>query len=225
MIYRMMAIGLRYAARTAMLLFPALLGSVALGSSCAVIAQDPEPAIRHVKRIPNTANPEMLYWFISPNELKDRAYVRDLELIAAKGTFDLAFLTQREGADFYDLPTMHPIFKDLVTRAHAKGLKVGLQLWPDEKRIPAGQTQGIVVEKELTLDVTGEADYTAQSKGVRMAGSPPVFIYPCVESELLHVYAFRKTTEGEYIPGSVIDITNRTHSTANTSCSITLHIG
>lgn len=85
-------------------------------------------AIQHVERMPNTANPELLYWFISPSEIKDQAYARDLDLTAANGTFNFIFLTQREGADFYDYATMHPIFKDLVALARTKGIKVGLQL-------------------------------------------------------------------------------------------------
>lgn len=68
---------------------------------------------------------------------------------------------------------MHPIFKYLVARARAKGIKVGLQLWPNEKHVPDDQTQGIVVENEVTLDAAGQADYAAESKGVRSSGNPP----------------------------------------------------
>jgi hypothetical protein len=201
-----------------------LLGSILFGTTVFVIAQNPGPAIQHVKRIPNTANPELVYWFISPIEMKDRTYVRDLDLIAASGTFDFMFLTQREGADFYDYPTMHPVFKDLVARAHAKGIKVGLQLWTDDKRVPEDQTQGVVVEKELTLDAAGQADYTAESKGVRLVVNSPFDDRGCLRSEVLGTYAFKNTGDGEYSPGSLIDITDRTHAISSTACSIVLHI-
>lgn len=210
--------------RICMPLLAMLLGSLVIGATSFATAENPEPTIKHVERIPDTANPELLYWFISPTEIANHAYVRALDLIAAKGTFNLIFLTQREGADFYDYPTMHPIFKDLVARAHAKGIKVGLQLWTDDKRVPANQTQGIVVEKELTLDTTGQADTTLESKGVRLTGNSADAPRACLRSELLHVYAFRKSTDGEYIPGSVIDITGKTHVTASTACSVTLHV-
>ena len=202
-----------------------LLGSMIGGVTALAVAQEKVPTIQHVERVPDTANPELLYWFISPNEMKDRAYVRDLDLIAANGTFNFMFLTEREGADFYDYPTMHPIFKDLVARARAKGIKVGLQLWPNEKHVPDDQTQGIVVEKELTVDATGQADYAADSKGIRSSGSnPSVYHNECVRSELLHAYAFKGKTDGEYTPGSVIDITGSTHGTSHTPCSVALHI-
>src|ERR1017187_7906841 len=113
-----------------------LLGSILGGVATVDVAQAQAPAIRHVARISDTRYPELLYWFISPNELKDGAYIRDLDRIAVNGTFNFIFLTEREGADFYDYPTMHPVFKDLVARARAKGIKVGLQLWPDEKHVP-----------------------------------------------------------------------------------------
>lgn len=201
-----------------------LLCFIFIGTTLLGIAQNPQAVIQHVKRIPNTANPELLYWFISPSEIKDHAYVRDLDLIAANGTFNFIFLTQREGADFYDYPTMHPIFKDLVARAHAKGIKVGLQLWMEDKRVPANQTQGIVVEKELPLDAAGQTDITLESRDVRKEGNSPQDIRTCVKSELLHAFAFRKTAEGEYSPGSVIDITDEIHTTSRTACSVTLHI-
>jgi hypothetical protein len=194
------------------------------GLTTADVARGQGPAIQHVERIPNTGNPELLYWFISPNEMKDQTYVRDLDLIAAGGTFDLTFLTEREGADFYDYPTMHPIFKDLVERARAKGIRVGLQLWPNEKHVPDDQTQGIVVEKELILDTQGQADYTAESHGIRLSGNPPVYHNECVRSSLLHVYAFKNAAQGEYVRGSLIDVTPMTQEHPVTPCSVAIHI-
>lgn len=38
------------------------------------------------------------------------------------------------------------------------------------------------------------------------------------------MYALRKTSGGEYIPGSVIDITGSTHVASSTPCSVSLHI-
>ena len=181
-------------------------------------------AIRHVERMPNTANPELLYWFISPSEIKDGTYQRDLDLIAANGTFNFIFLTQREGADFYDYPTMHPIFKNLVARARAKGIKVGLQLWTDDKRVPQDQTQGIVIENELKLDVRGQADCTAETRWVRLTGNSADVPRLCLRSELLRVYAFKKSADGEYIPGGVVDVTGETRKTASTANTVSLHI-
>ena len=201
-----------------------LVGSVCAGAALSASAQAPQLSLQHVTRIPDTKNPELLYWFISPSEIKDQAYVRDLNTVAANGTFNMIFLSQREGADFYDYSTMHPIFKDLVARAHAKGIKIGLQLWTDDKRVPADQTQGVVVENEVKLDATGGADITSASKSVRLTGNSADVPRVCLRSELLHAYAFKKTADGEYSPRSVVDITDRARVTARTTCSVSLHV-
>lgn len=181
-------------------------------------------AIRRVERMPNRANPELLYWFISPSEIKDQACVRDLDLIAANGTFNFIFLTQRQGADFYNYATMHPIFKDLVSRARAKGIKVGLQLWTDDKRVPKDQAQGIVIESELTLDERGQAECTAETRWVRLTGNSADVPRVCLRSELLRVYAFRKSAADEYQTGSMIDITNAAHTTVSTASTVSMNI-
>jgi len=228
MIHRTVAIALRHTESLGRLLLISLIailvGSGLCNSTVADVARAQAPAIQYVERIPDIGNPEMLYWFISPNEMKDHAYIRDLDLIAANSPFNFIFLTEREGADFYDYPVMHSLFRDLVARARAKGIKVGLQLWPNEKHVPDDQTQGIVVEKELTLDVQGHADYTAESHGIRSSDDPPTYHNECVRSALLRVYVFKKTGEGEYVPGSVIDATDSTHEGARAPCSIALHI-
>lgn len=194
------------------------------GLACAQAQREPRLEIEHVGRMPNVRNPELLYWFISPHEIANQAYVRDLDRVAENGTFSLAFLSQREGADFFDFATMHPIFKDLVQRAHAKGIKIGLQLWTDDKRVPDNETQGIVIEKEIPLDSDGRAELTSESRWVRttsnFADAPRI----CLRSELLRVYAFRKTAAGEYQPGSVIDITSSARVEATTPCSVTMRV-
>jgi hypothetical protein len=101
---------------------------------------------------------------------------------------------------------------------------VGLQLWPNEKHVPDDQTQGIVVEKELILDTQGQADYTAESHGIRLSGNPPVYHNECVRSSLLHVYAFKNAAQGEYVRGSLIDVTPMTQEHPVTPCSVAIHI-
>lgn len=203
----------------------------AVVATCLLIAKFPRAEaqqslrlkVEHVQRIPNVANPELLYWFISPREIANQAYVKDLDGIVQNGTFTFAFLSQREGADFYDFPKMHPIFKDLVQRAHAKGIKVGVQFWTDDRRIPLNETEAMVTEKEVLLDQNGSADVTGESRWVRVVSGVDV-PHDCLRSELLRAYAFRKTASGEYQPGSVMDVTASTHVVASTACSVTLHV-
>jgi len=201
-------------------------------SGCVASAQQPVADVQHVDRMPNTANPELLYWFINPKELADENYVHDLEQVAADGTFDFVFLTARNGADFYDYAKMHPVLQDLVSRAHAKGIRVGLQLWAKSTGMAPDQLQGIVTEKELTLDAQGRADCVSRMRGVRMSKpvehmDEPGDAHPqtaAVRSELLRVYAFRKTAEGVYVPGSVVDLTAKALSNSPDKASVSVQI-
>lgn len=187
--------------------------------------------MQHVARLGNTSNPELMYVFINAQQLHDRQYRKDIDLIAANGTFDFLFLTQRERADFYDYKAMYPIFKDLVAYAHARGIKVGLQLWPKTTAIPDDALQGIVTEEELQLDSKGHAECTDRSRGVRRSGTTGSqgpgrdgFTYAGVRSELLRVYAFRKSADAVYRPGSVVDITGRARVTASDKVSVSVAI-
>ncbi len=188
--------------------------------------------VQHVERMPNTANPELLYWFINPKELADRNDLHDLDQVAADGTFDFVFLTARNGVDFYDYEKMRPAFQELVARAHAKGIKVGLQLWAKGTGMAPDQMQGIVSEQEVTLDAQGRAACVGHMRGVRM--SKPVEYQaepgdahpqtPAVRSELLRVYAFRKAADGTYVPGSVVELTAKTVSTSPDKASVSVQI-
>jgi hypothetical protein len=164
-----------------------------------------------------------MYVFLQKEELQNKKYLKDIDMVANTGTFDFLFLTQRGGANFYDFDKMHPIFRELVTYAHERGLKVGLQLWPKSTEVPDDSLQGIVVEHELTLDSHGRAEYTGSSHGVRRGGSGrPMFAG--VRSELLRIYAFRKAGNSEYQPGSVVDITDRAKVTAIDEQSLSVSI-
>jgi hypothetical protein len=195
-------------------------------------AQRPAVAVQQVQRMPNTANPELLYWFINPKEVTDENYVRDLDQVAADGTFDFVFLTARNGVDFHDTAKMHPLLQDLVTRAHAKGIKVGLQLWAKSTGMAADQLQGMVTEKELTLDAEGRASCLSHMRGVRMSKpveymDEPGAAHPqtaAVRSELLRVYAFRKTGDGTYVPGSVVDLTAKSTSSSPDKASVSVQV-
>ncbi len=165
--------------------------------------------------MPNSHHPELLYWFISADETEQPEYTRQLELLRKSGTFDFVFLTQRNNANFYDFPTMRPVFAAIVKQAHAQGMKVGLQLWTRERDVPPDQLQGMVVETETTFDGSGHAQFTAQSRGVRMSSTPDKKtnpghpLYAPVRSEVLRLFAFRKTGEAQYQPGSLTDVTSR----------------
>ncbi len=165
--------------------------------------------------MPNSHHPELLYWFISADETAQTEYTRQLELLRKSGTFDFVFLTQRNNANLCDFATMHPVFSAIVKQAHAQGMRVGLQLWTRERDVPLDQLQGMVAETETTFDGSGHAQFTAQSRGVRMSSTPDKKadaghpLYAPVRSEVLRLFAFRKTGEAQYQPGSLMDVTSR----------------
>jgi hypothetical protein len=218
--------------RRAATLFVAVALPMAVQSAAQSTTRPAQIVVDHVQRIQNSANPELLYWFINPAVLQDNTYLHEVDSIAAQGTFDFIFLTARNGANFYDTAKMQPIFKSLVTRAHSKGLKVGLQLWASTSNVPADQMQGMVSEHELTLDAQGRATWTGKLRGLRMSSpvdylDQPGKAHPQSKpnrSELLRVYAFRKSADGTYLPGSVIDITSQTLATSHDPASVDLSI-
>jgi hypothetical protein len=172
-----------------------MLSVLILGITC-VSAQQ----VQHVNRFANTHHPEIGYWFISPNLLEHEAYMQHLDSIAAKCPYTLVFLTARDGANFYEYKTWQPVFKKLVAEAHRKGLQVGLQLWGNYRVVPLEHALRLTVEHELTLDATGSASLTATAKYIR-------FPDRLLKSDLLKVYAFRKTGDGFYDPATLRDIT------------------
>lgn len=167
--------------------------------------------------MPNSHNPELLYWFISQEETAPAEYTRQLDLLRSNGTFDFVFLTQRNNANFYDFAKMHPVFAAIVKQAHAQGMKVGLQLWTRDRDIPADQLQGMVTETETTFDSAGHAHFTGVSRGVRMTATPDKAaqaghpLYQPVSSEILRLFAFRKIGDAQYQPGTLVDVTSRAH--------------
>jgi hypothetical protein len=157
--------------------------------------------ISYVSKFANENHPEIGYWFISPDLLTEKkTYQQHLDSIAEKCKYTLIFLTSREGADFYDFNKMHDIFKDMVTQAHKKGIKIGLQLWGNYKDQTMDGSQRMIIENEVTLNESGEARTTIKAKSIRFEGR-------LLKSSLFNVYAFKKTGEGFYDPATLKNIT------------------
>ena len=158
--------------------------------------------IKYVERFANENHPEIGYWFISPDLLKENRYLEELDSIIHQCSYTLVFLTARDGANFYDFNTMHPVFKKIVEAAHQSGLKVGLQLWGNYKDKTMDGSQRMIVEDEVQLDESGKASYTAKARFVR-------FPDRLLKTDLFHVYAFKKTNDGFYDPATLKDITSK----------------
>lgn len=156
--------------------------------------------IRYVPKFTNENHPEIGYWFISPSLLSNDNFLVHLDTIVQKCPYTLLFLTARDGANFYNYSLMHPVFQKIVSQAHKKGLKVGLQLWGNYKDSSMVGSQRMIIENEVLLDQSGYAGFTVKAKYVR-------FPDRLLHSDLFKVYAFKKTSEGFYDPTTLKDIT------------------
>ena len=189
---------------TLFLIFVTLAPAGRLASAAQKSPDSAKVSIRFVDVMPNANYPELLYWFLTPETLRNDQYLKDVEHIARDSPFTLAFLTARNGTDDFDPPT-HDGIARLVAAAHQHGLKVGLQLpmnrgvlkWSRGSDDPLDY-QTTIAETELTLDAKGEG--STELKDAMRQGKP-------VASHLLRVYVFQKTSDGQYAPGSLQDAT------------------
>ncbi len=156
--------------------------------------------VNYVNSFENTRNPEVAYWFFAANMMPEKRYKDKIDSFAKYSKYTLIFLTARDGCDFYDSKTMRPIFKKLVQYAHQKGLKIGLQIWKDDRGTLLENTDRLIQEGEVRLDEKGEGMYLVKAKGARDMTT-------LLKSELFKVYAFKKTEEGFYDPATLKDIT------------------
>jgi len=181
-------------------------------------APTPPPAskVEYVSGFPNSNHPEICYWFITPDQLKNDRYMAQIDQLADKGLYTMVFLTARNGVDFYNTEELHPVFAKLVDHAHQRGLKIGLQLWPQKyKDLPLKDCERLIVEGEATLDENGAATYTAHARNGRSGQQ-------VIKSDLLRAYAFTRTGDGFYDPATLRDVTDKcvVRSTGNDSLQV-----
>ena len=180
-----------------------LLLSLCVLSLC-VYAQ--QTTVNYVDAFKNVNHPQVAYWFFAANMVPEATYKAKIDSFAKYSKYTLIFLTARDGCDFHDTKTMHPIFEKLVAYAHAKGLKIGLQIWKDSKGTLIENTDRLIQDGELILNEKGKGDYWVNAKGARDTNT-------VIKSELYKIYAFKKTGEGFYDPASLKDITK--YATSN----------
>jgi hypothetical protein len=175
--------------------------------------------INYVDSFENVNHPQVAYWFFAANMMPEERYKGKIDTFAMQSKYTLIFLTERDGCNFYDTKTMHPVFEKLVAYAHQKGLKIGLQIWKRDFGTLPENTDRLVQEGEVMLDENGHAGYSVKAKGAREMNT-------LIKSELLKIYAFKKTADGFYNPATLKEITSsaKVHSTVN-EVSLTIDAG
>ncbi len=175
--------------------------------------------ISYVDAFENVNHPQVAYWFITEDQHQPKVYKAKIDSFAKFSKYTLVFLTERAGYSFYDSTNMHPIFKDMVAYAHQKGLKLGLQIWKRDFFTSLENTDRLIQEGERTLDEKGSANYQVNAFGAREMNV-------LIKSELFKVYAFKKTAEGFYQPGTLVDLTAKaTANNAKETVSVTINAG
>ena len=163
-------------------------------------AQKSNTKVEYINEFENTQHPEIAYWFFNKEMLNEASYKRKIDSLSAFGKFTLLFITARNGVDFYDSKTMHPVFTKLVQYAHQKGLKIGLQLWEKRGNVSIENTERLIQEGEVALDDKGFAEYSTLSKHARD-------MKLLIKSDLFKVLVFKKVSEGYYDATTLKDIT------------------
>jgi len=158
-------------------------------------------------KIQNSNHPRIVYWFITPEILQNDRYLSMIDTIATKTPFDLVFLSAREGCNFFDTTTMKPVFSMLVTYAQKRGIKIGLQLWNPTIANDPSISQRTITEATITLDNNGKGNYVAAANHIRLKNFYRTTELKAYKSNLFRAFAFKKTSEDEYDPATLKDIT------------------
>ncbi|MGD0340471.1 MAG: hypothetical protein ABSA76_02010 [Bacteroidales bacterium] len=155
----------------------------------------------YVTSFDNVNHPQVAYWFFTDDMMPEERFKGKIDTFAIYSKYTMIFLTARNGCNFYDVGTMHPVLEKLVAYAHQKGLKIGLQIWKNNDSIRLENTDRLIQEGEVLLGANGNAKYLVKARGARIANS-------LIKSELFKIYTFKKTSDGFYDPSTLKEITN-----------------
>jgi hypothetical protein len=193
-----------------------LIALLAIGGKA--LAQMPTTSIKQVDIIENNNHPQIAYWFFNKDMLVETAWKNKIDSLTAESKYTLIFLTARNNVDFFEPEKMQPIFSKLVAYAHAKGLKIALQLWGTSKNTSEAASERSVVESETILDENGVANIYNKAKHIRAQSGKPF------KSALLKAFIFKQTTSGFYEPKSLVDITSQCSVSTITDSSVALKV-
>jgi hypothetical protein len=181
---------------------------LATGLAPFAAATPPAVTVAHEKEFAAANHPQVCILFFSPDVLVNDKIYRLLDTVADKTTYNLVFLSPRpttgwtsvgNDMNLHDTARFRPIIEKIVAYAHKRGLKLGLQIWPDMDHIAGEDAERAISEGEITLDAQGRGTWTGKPKNVRL----PALLR---ESAFLGAYAFDKTRDGFYAKDSVSDI-------------------
>ncbi|AOW10775.1 hypothetical protein [Flavobacterium gilvum] len=187
--------------------------------SFSAASQSNQTIQNYIPAFENANHPQIAYWFFTKDQFDETRYKNKIDSISAFSKYTYVFLTPRNGVNSYDSKTMHPVYDNVVKYAHAKGIRIGLQLGGPVDAVPLKNTSRLIQEGEIKLDNNGKGSFTSVAKHAR-------FMNLLLKSELYSVYAFKKSADGFYIPGSLTDITSKVQKTeATNSVAVSVDLG
>jgi len=195
-----------------------------LSSCISLFAKSGKAEVHYTPISINKNHPQVCYFFVDKQVLESGKYLTIIDSIAQKSRFSLVFLTARNDVSFYDFDFAHPYLKKLVERANKQHLQVGLQLWNSTKPVDIESTTRSINEGEITLDANGNGSFTAVAGKIRQPKAEGANQAKLIKSELFKVYAFQKSGEGFYTPGTLLDITNKCTTTTIDASTVNVEI-
>lgn len=155
----------------------------------------------YVNEFPNSNHPQIAYWFLTPDILKNDKYLKDLDNMIDHTLFDFIFLDSRNGYSFEDVQRMHPIVEKIVARAHQRNIKIGIRAQVNRiNPLPEELTERFISEAEVKLNQSGEGHCSLNAKMVRSRSS--------YKKEVFRVFVFKKTGDGFFDPSTFKEISN-----------------
>lgn len=170
------------------------------------------------KPVSSTDSLKVVYWTLTPRLYSFGAYAWALDSIAKSSPHQMVFIKMGKGCNLYNYGAMTPILKQIVSRAHLLGLKIGLQLPNNLTNVQGRQKQSLLTEIEIQLDSNGKGSCELPPKTIRLNNSEDSSVLIPVRTQLYRTFVFEKISPGVYEPNSLKDITSFCtieHSSAN----------
>lgn len=166
------------------------------------------PVIKYVDSFENKYHPQIVYWAWDNHTINNKQYLRDIDKIAGKSPYDMAFITSRfdNGIGLCDTTNMKPFLKEAVEHAHQKGLKIGLQIWTlNRTREFMLPTRAFEKEDAEALMAEGRCLLDANGKGLVKNQATSARYNQAFAAELSRVYLFREKADKVYEASTLVE--------------------
>lgn len=154
----------------------------------------------------SSRHPKIQYWFWDKELVEKKDFSHQLDLLAEYSDFNTVIITERDGINLYE-KNLLPAFSEVVSYAHAKGLKIYLQLWPN------GQAHPIKVDKGDAIAYISEHEGAVTNGTVSFTHACTHIsnkeVNPHIANCLISAHAFQKMQDGVYAPNTCLDVTQR----------------